>query len=132
MKHEKALDIGFKRRKEAAEAMRRWTGVEACEVCAVRPSGNGGRWEPVGKRSFKEIWRDEGLLHNGEYHLLVVDETGASKACARERFSLERVLQLAERLPLPVACAGECELSRQLDEQESRQNARSHALLPDA
>ena len=131
-----ALSIGRARAETAAEALGRWTGVEAMAVCAVKAGHEGhtdrtGDWEPVGERSFKEVARDDGFAGGGNYHLLVVDERGVAKACTRKRFPLDEVLKLAERLPLPVATQGRLELSMRLQEKEMTLAARDQALRVD-
>jgi len=72
MKYEQALKIGRARAEQAAETIRRWASVKACAVCALKPSLGGdqrrkGHWEPVGKRSYKEIARDEGMRDCGNF-----------------------------------------------------------------
>ena len=117
MDYRKALDIGHERANHAADALRRWTGVEALAICAVKPdSADDGRWKPVGGRSFKEIARDDGFHGDGRYHLVIVDADGTAKACSRKRYDLAEVLRLAERLLLPVALPGKGELWRQTEE----------------
>lgn len=111
MDYQKALETGRVRAEQAAQAMQRWTGVKAIAVCAVKPAGGSdsrtiGDWQPVGRRNYKEIARDEGIYGRGNYHLLVVDESGTAKACSVERFALAKVLRLAERLALPMAVHG--------------------------
>lgn len=136
MRHEKALDIGIARAEVAAEAMRRWTGVEAIAVFAVRSiSGSGRRaresWEPVGHYNYKEIARDDGMRGGGNYHLLLVDENGTAKACTLKRYPLEEVLRLAERLPVGVAAPGEGELWKALAERDCRADIAYRAKHPD-
>jgi hypothetical protein len=65
---------------------------------------------------------------DGRYHLLVVDERGAVKACSRDRFPLPEALRLVERLPLQVAMPGQGELWRLLQEEDLRKDAREHGL----
>ena len=38
MDYKKSLDIGRARAEEAAEMIRRWTGIEIMAVCAVKPT----------------------------------------------------------------------------------------------
>lgn len=118
MDYKKALEIGHKRAEEAAEAIHRWTGVEALAVCAVKPDSTDERWRPVGKRSFKEIARDDGLRGDGRYHLLIVDENGTTKACTRKRYPLGEALRMADRLPIRVAMPGTGELWNELEKEE--------------
>ena len=124
MKYEKALDIGRTRAEMAAEVIKRWTGIKAIAVCAVKyPYGQSlgaGEWEPVGQQSYKEIARDDGMQGGGNYHLLVVDKAGTAKACSMERFPLEKVISLADRLPLIVAAPYKGELWKQLVEGDSQ------------
>ena len=136
MKHEKALDVGIARAEMAAEALRRWTGVKAIAVSAVRSiSGYGSRaresWEPVGQHSYKEIARDDGMRGGGNYHLLVVDENGIAKACTLKRYPLGEVLRLADRLPIGVAKSGEGELWKALAEKDYRMYEVYRAKHPD-
>ena len=126
MQYEKALDIGRLRARDAARALRRWTGVEAMALCAVKAAHWRERWLPVGEQSFKETALDEGYRHSGKYSLLVVDETGAVKACSRKLYPLAEVLRFAGRLPMPVMADGE--LSRLLQERDLREDVREHAL----
>ena len=70
MRYEQALKIGRARAEMAAEAIRRWTGVKATAVCAVKPALGSdprttGKWEPVGQRNYKEIARDDGIQGRG-------------------------------------------------------------------
>jgi len=132
MKYSKALAIGHRRAEEAADALRRWTGVAACAVCGVKPAPGGRGWEPVGAGSRKEIVRDSGFRGEGKYHLLVVDESGTAKACTRDRFPLGEVLRLADQLPMTVAMPGQGKLSRALEEEDLRVNARNDALHMEA
>jgi len=85
-------------------------------------------WKPVGRESLKEIARDDGICGGGRYHLLVVDERGAVKACSRDRLPLAEALWLMERLPLRVAMPGQGELWRELREAGRREDAREHGL----
>jgi len=126
MNYKKALDMGHERANQAAEAIRRWTGVKAYAVCAVQPGRGNRDWKPVGQHGWKEIAKDDGFYGDSKYHVLVVDETGTVKACTKKRFPLGEALRLADRLPLPVAKSGD--LSKQLEELELRTNARDHAL----
>jgi len=71
-----------------------------------------------------EDLRDRG----GRYHLLIVDEDGAAKACSRKRYPVGKVLRLADRLLLGVAMPGRGELWRQLEKGNLRANARDRAL----
>ena len=128
MEYKKALNTGHERADAAAEMIRRWAGVDAYAVCALRPGRNGRQAEPVGERSFKDIARDDGFHGNGQYHLVIVDEKGATKACTKDRFPLDRALRLAKRLPVGVAVAGWGELSSRIDERHVRGAARDHAL----
>ena len=137
MEHKRALKVGRSRARQAARALRRCTGVEACDVCAVKPGSRVARtktrdWEPVGEESWKEIARDNGRRGGGKYHLVIVDQDGTPKACSRERFPLRKALELADRVPLPVAEPGRGRLWRLLDEKVSRADARHHALHMDA
>ncbi len=114
------VDIGRARAESAARALRRWTGVRALAVCVLKPaygydSKKADVWIPVGELSFKEIARDDGYFGSGNYHLLIVDETGTAKASTWDRYPLEKVLQLAKRLPLPIAAPGTGELWMQLN-----------------
>jgi len=124
MKYEKALEIGRTRADMAAEVIQRWAGVKAIAVCAVKSAYGQNlearEWEPVGKQSYKEIARDDGMLGGGNYHLLVVDKAGTAKACSMERFPLDKVLNLADRLPLIVAASYKGELWKQLVEWDSQ------------
>ena len=136
MRYEQALKIGRARAEMAAEAIRRWTGVKATAVCAVKPALGSdprttGKWEPVGQRSYKEIARDDGMRGKGNYHLLIVDKSGTAKACTLKRFPLGEVLRLADRLPISVASPGEGELWKQLAEEDYRMYAVYHAKYPD-
>ena len=136
MKYNKALRIGRARAEEAAGALQRWAGIKACPLCAVRPAvgtdpQTPGDWEPVGRQSLKEIARDDGMRGGGNYHLFIVDEKDAIKACSMERFPLGEVLRLAERLPCRVASPGEGELWKCLEEEDLRIDARHHALHVD-
>ena len=61
MRYDKALEIGQARAEEAADLIRRWTGIKVYALCAVNevvsrrnPEKDVG-WEPVGQRSWKEI-----------------------------------------------------------------------------
>ena len=128
MDYKKALDIGHERADQAAEAIRRWTGVKAMAVCAVQPGRGKRDWKPVGQQSWKEIAQDNGFRGGGNFHLLVIDEDGAVKACSKDRFPLGEVLRLANRLPLPVAMPGRGQLSQRLDEEDLRTDATEHAL----
>jgi len=133
MKYGKALDIGRARAEQAAKALTRWTGVAAYPVCAVKPAYGtdpltARTWKPVGRQSLKEIARDDGIRGGGRYHLLVVDERGAVKACSRDRFPLAEALQLMERFPLQIAMPGQGELWRLLQEGDRREDAREHGL----
>jgi hypothetical protein len=133
MEYGKALKIGRTRAEEAAETIRRWTGIKACAVCAVKPAcgrnpGTTRAWVPVGQESWKEIARDDGIRGRGNYHLLVVDKNGEVKACSLERFPLGEVLRMADRLPMRVAKPGEGELWKCLDEEDRRIEAKYHAL----
>jgi len=130
--YKKALDIGRARAEVSAKALRRWTGVEAMVLCAVKVARWPERWMPVGEQSYKEIVRDNGFRGGGKYYLLVVDETGAVKACSKERFPLGEVLRLADRLPLRVAMRGEGELWKRLEEEGRRVDARERALCVEA
>lgn len=137
MEYEKALKMGRARAEQAAEIIRRWAGVKACAVCAVKAGpttdpGQRGNWEPVGQRSYKEIARDDGMRGRGNYHLLIVDKGGTAKACTLKRFPLGEVLKLADRLPISVASPGEGELWKQLAEEDYRMYAVYHAKYPDA
>ena len=118
MKYCEALKTGRRRAEEAAEAIRRWTGVPAIAVCAVKTDPSEKYWQPVGQQSWKEIASDDGLGGKDRYHLLIVDEGGAAKACSRKRYPLSEVMPLADRLPLPVAMLGQGELWRQLNHRE--------------
>ena len=136
MRHEKALDVGLARAEVAAEALRRWTGVRAIAVCAVQTVLETGlrageSWEPVGPFSYKEIARDDGMTGGGNYHLLIVDENWTAKACTSQRFQLDDALQLADRLPIPVAAPGEGELWKALAERKDRADAAYRAKYPD-
>jgi hypothetical protein len=136
MKHEKALAIGIAHANVAAEAIQRWTGVKAIAVFAVKSvPGIGSRasesWEPVGTNSYKEIARDDGMRGGGNYHLLVVDDSGTAKACTLQRYPLAEVLKLAGRLPLAVASPGEGELWKRLVQQDDRRYAVDRAKHPD-
>lgn len=136
MRHEKALDVGIARAEVAAEAIRRWTGVKAIAVFAVKAVPRFGRrarehWEPVGDHSYKEIARDDGMKGQGNYHLLVVDDGGTAKACTLKRYPLPEVLRLAERLPLAVASPGDGELWKQLTQQDDQTYAIDRAKHPD-
>jgi len=126
MDYERALDIGRLRARHAAKAVRRWTGVEAMELCAVKAAPWPARWLPVGEKSYKEIARDDGYRGAGGYALLVTDESGAVKACSRRLYALAEAVKLIGRLPLPVAPSGE--LARALQEQDVAKNARDPAL----
>jgi len=128
VKYEKALDLGRLRARDAARALRRWTGVESMALCAVKAAPWPERWLPVGEQSYKEIALDEGYRRSGKYSLLVVDETGAVKACSRKLYALAEVLRLADRLPMPVAMPGRGELWRQIREEDRREDAREHGL----
>ena len=135
MDYEKALKIGRTRADLAAEALRRWTGIKACAVCAVQPvSGSdprtAGNWEPIGRYCYKEITRDNGMRGGGNYHLLVVDESGTVKACTLKRYPLGEVLELADRLPIGVAEPSEGELWKQLAQQEDRRYTVDRAKHP--
>ena len=136
MRYEQALKIGRARAEMAAEAIRRWTGVKATAVCAVKPALGSdprttGKWEPVGQRNYKEIARDDGIQGRGDYHLLVVDKIGSAKACSMKRFPLGKVLSLADRLPLSVAAPSKGELWKQLAEEDYRMYAVYLAKYPD-
>ena len=128
MKREKALGIGHERAEKAAETIRQATGVQAMAVTVIKPGSGRGGWQPVGKKSWKEIARDDGFVGGGRYHLLVVDEDGKAKACSKDRLSLEEALRLAEKLPLPVARTEWGELARLLEERDLGGNVREHAL----
>ena len=128
MKYKKALDMGHERANQAAKAIHRWTGVKAHAVCAVKPGRGDHGWRPVGQQSWKEIARDDGFRGNGDFHLLVIDEDGAVKACSKDRIPLGEVLGLADRLPLPVAMPGRGQLSQHMAEEDLRTNARDYAL----
>jgi hypothetical protein len=137
MRYEQALKIGKARAEQAAEVLRRWTGIKAIAVCAVKTAYDSEprttkKWEPVGQRSYKEIARDDGVRGRGNYHLLVLDKNGAAKACSMERFPLGEVLELADRLPLSVAAPGKGELWKQLAEEDYRMYAVYRAKYPDA
>jgi len=95
-------------------------------LCAVKAARWPERWLPVGEQSYKEIARDDGYRGGGDYALLVVDETGAVKACSRKLYPLAEVLRLADRLPLPVMADGE--LSKVLRERDTRDDVREDAL----
>jgi hypothetical protein len=86
----------------------------------------------VGKGCWREISKHTGALGSGTYHLIVVDEAGSVKACSMDRFDLQEVLELAKRLPLPVAEPGRGELWRALEQEESAREARTWVLHPDA
>jgi len=133
MNYQKALEIGKIRAKEAAEAIRRWTGVEAYDVCAVKPARSTDRrrtrdWQPVGRQSLKDIACDKGFRGDGDYHLLVIDEDGTVKATSRDRYPLGEVLRLADRPPMRVAILNDGELWKKLEEEDLRINARANAL----
>ena len=133
MKYGKALDIGRARAEQAAKALTRWTGAAAYPVCAVKPAYGtdpltARTWKPVGRESLKEIARDDGTRGGGRYHLLVVDERGAVKACSRDRLPLAEALRLVERLPLRVTMPGQGELWRLLQEENLSEDAREHGL----
>ena len=98
--YEEDLEIGHCRAEEAAKAIRQWTGVQALAVCALRPTSNPDRCQPVGQLSWKEIVQDTGFRGAGGYYLLVVDEDGTAKACSKQTFPLCEILKLAKRLPL--------------------------------
>jgi hypothetical protein len=137
MDYEDALKIGRARAENAARVLQRWAGVKATAVCSVRPlpggdPDNARDWEPIGTGCWKEICRHTGALGHGEYHLLVVDETGSVKACSRERFDLQKALELASRLPLPVAEPGTGELWLAMEGVENAREARSRVLYADA
>jgi len=136
MNYRDALRIGRDRADQAAEIIRRWANVAAYPVCAVRPTQGDGDsahgWDPVGRQSFKEIVRDDGAFGLGDFHLLVVDEQGSAKACSKERFALAKAVELATRVPLPVAMPGRGELWRELEARHDRAAAGTKALLPDA
>ena len=137
MNYARALSLGRLRAETAAEALARWTGVEAMSACAVKPkrgddSRRSGDWKPVGEQSFKEIARDDGAQGGGNYHLLIVDEDGTGKACSRKRFPLAEALELMDRLPLAVSRHGRQELCAKLEERELTVSARTYALLVDA
>lgn len=85
-----ALEIGRQRATGAARALRRWTGVEALAVFAVRPGLGWGSWRPVGAIRRKEFARDDGYRGRGRRYLLVVDATDTAKACSRRLFELTR------------------------------------------
>jgi len=53
---------------------------------------------------------------------------GAVKACSRDRFPLAKAQRLIERLPLPAAMPGQGDLSRLLQEEDRREDAREHGL----
>jgi len=133
MDYGKALDIGRARAEQAAEALTRWTGAAAYPVCAVKPAYGtdpltARTWKPVGRESLKEIARDDGIRGGGRFHLLVLDERGAVKACSRDRFSPAEALRLVERLPFRVAMPGRGELWRLLQEGDLREDACEHGL----
>lgn len=137
MDYARALNLGRVRAETAAEALGRWTGIEAMSVCALKPAYGGnplkaGKWVAVGSASFKEIARDDGAQGGGNYHLLIVDEDGTGKACSRKRFPLAEALELMDRLPLPISRHGRQELCAKLEERELTVSARTHALLLDA
>ena len=72
---------------------------------------------------FKEIARDDGRMGAGNYHVLVVDEDGVTKASSRERYPLEQAVQLAARVPMPVACPGELRECLNVDKAEVQTHA---------
>jgi hypothetical protein len=137
VKYEDAVDIGRVRAEQAAEALHRWTGIQTTSLCVVRPAPDSdpdstGSWKPVGKGCWREISKHTGALGSGTYHLIVVDEAGSVKACSMDRFDLQEVLELAKRLPLPVAEPGRGELWQALEQEESAREARTWVLHPDA
>jgi len=133
MDYWKAFGIGFARAEAAAEVIRQWAGVEACAVCAVRPSGNAGggignEWAPVGEESYKEIACEGGYRSGGRCYLAVVDKDGVPKAGSTETFPLRKVLELAGRLPLLVAAQEDSELWNAVcDEAECRRTTEHRA-----
>ena len=125
MKYEQALKVGRARAEQAAEVIRRWTGVKAIAVCAVKPASGPnmrttGNWEPVGQQSHKDIARDDGMQGQGNYHLLIVDKSGTAKACTLDRFPLAKVLKLAGRLPLQVDSPWQGELWKYLNQEQCK------------
>ena len=128
MKYDEALAIGHIRAREAAAAIQRWTGVRSLALCEAKPGRRKGKWQPVGRMSRKEIYRDDGFRGGGTYYLAVVDEEGTVKACSREAYPLGEVLRLAARLPMGVASPGRGELWQLLDEEDARAHPRERAL----
>ena len=137
MKYKDAVNIGRVRADQAAEALRRWTGIQTTSLCVVRPAPHSdpdrtGSWEPVGKGCWKDISKHTGALESDTYHLIVVDEAGSVKACSSDRFELSEVLKLAQRLPFAVAEPGRSELWQALEQEENVREARGRVLHPDA
>jgi len=137
MRHSNAFEVGRARAEQAAATLQAWTGIGAVAVCVLRSrpnrdAGHAGDWQPVGEGCWKEICSHNGAMGSDTYHLLVVDEAGSVKACSRERLDLRTVLELAERVPLPVASPGEGELWRALEREENTREARSRVLYADA
>ena len=133
MDYKHALKIGQMRRREAAKVLRQWTGLKACEVCAVRPrprirTPTNADWEPVGDENYKDVMTKKDALTSATTSLLVVDADGNVKACAWEALPLEEALSMASRLPLPVSQAGVSELRRHLEEQDMRESVMGSTL----
>lgn len=128
MNYGEALEVGRQRAEWAAEAIRRWAGVEALPVCAVLPAPGRGAWLPVGLANRKEVVRDDGFRGAGRYYLAIVDEFGTPKACSRGLFERDEVIRLARRIPISAAPPRDSELRRQIDRREAPREPRDRAL----
>ncbi len=134
MRYERALEIGQARAEEAADLMRRWTGIKVYALCAVtevvsrrNPEKDAG-WEPVGQRSWKEIIGRRGTDGQTRYSIVILDEDGTPKACSADVFSRAKVLKLADKIPVAVFAPGEGTLWRCLEQKEMSLDSRYHAL----
>jgi hypothetical protein len=106
MEYEKALNIGKRRRGDAALMLSIHLGERAVEVCAVKPARQAGReardWEPVGEENLKEICYRVNSSGDWEAYLVIVDGDGVTKACTRKNYPLRIALQMAQAMPLKV------------------------------
>lgn len=138
MRYEEALQTGKARAEEAAEILRRWTGIKAYALFAVNrivrrdnPDKTVG-WEPVGSRSWKEIIPGRGKDGCIEYHLAIVDHDGIPKACSARAFGRAKAMRLAEKLPLSIFAPGKGILWESLEQKHTGRDARYHALHVEA
>jgi len=134
MRYDKVLEIGQGRAEEAAELIRRWTGIKVYALCVMNqvvsrrnPEKTVG-WDPVGKRSWKEIIGRRGTDGQTMYNIAIVDEGGTPKTCSVDVFPRAKALRLADKLPVPVFAPGEGMLWKCLEDKELRNDSRYNAL----